>query len=102
MLHGAFHHNGIVPCTLLPYISLPFAAEILQGKRIFILAVLHADGNCAAEHNFTSVYTRFRANVYQKVCGAHDLLVMLYHDHGISYVTKPLEHRDKPFRISRM
>ena len=52
-------------------------------------------GRRALRHDMTAVLARARAEVDEMIGGAHRLLVVLDHDHGVAEVAQPLERADQ-------
>ena len=54
----------------------------------------------AREHYLAAVRTSLRTEVHNPVGRPHNLLVVLHHDDGVSYLGEAPQHADEPLRVA--
>src|SRR5215470_2974813 len=74
-----------------------FLREITSGERIWgcldLLVVSFRD-------DLAAVLAGARSQIEDVVAGAHDIGVMLYHQHGVSQIAQAMENANEPLRVA--
>ena len=97
-----FHRNVLQRVSAGPFQFNGFAIALapLFGHRYGLLTtqkvcrfatILHHLLWCAAYHYTATMPSGFRANVYQKIAGQHDVFIMLYHQHTVANIPQVLQ-----------
>ena len=59
-------------------------------------------GGIAVEDNLSAQASCIGADIYQMVGSTHDLLIVLYHNDGITQRLQFLQHMDQPVGVARV
>ena len=102
VLHRTLNGNGIIPISLLPYISLTQASKVLESQRPGIYRRIGVFTQSSLIYDLSAVHTCLRSYIYKNVCSPHDFLIMLNHHNCVPDIPQPLENWYKSLCITRM
>ena len=102
MLHNSLKLYEIVSGALLPFIFFGLALKIAESKGFVYDLLRKVIRILSLEDHFPAETSGTRPHIYKHVRRTDDLLVVLYHYHGISQIAEPFKHAQKVLSITRM